>query len=149
MSQPAISRAEWEIMRILWHQAPLTARMVIDRIQASHDWSDSTIKTFIQRLIDKQYIHQDCSSRPYQLSPSVAEATTVNHHLADLFTQICPTQYGQAINALIQTHDLSKADCMALMHTIETKMTTAPDTLPCHCPPNHCLCPTNRNEVIP
>ena len=52
MEMPKISDAEWEVMQVLWRHSPATAEEMIDQSQ-SHDWSPTTIKTLISRLVKR------------------------------------------------------------------------------------------------
>ena len=51
-----ISPAEWKVLRIVWQNGPCAARDVIEAAQAEHDWSISTIKTLLRRLVDKRHL---------------------------------------------------------------------------------------------
>ncbi len=55
MSRPRISEAEWEVMEILWKQAPATAAEII--VGLTHtSWAPTTIRTMLARLVDKKII---------------------------------------------------------------------------------------------
>jgi len=49
---PRISEAEWEILSVLWKQAPLTAAQVFAAIP-NKGWKLNTIRTFLTRLEKK------------------------------------------------------------------------------------------------
>ena len=50
---PKISAAEWEIMEVIWGDAPATASQVAEALCTRMDWSDKTVKTMISRLVKK------------------------------------------------------------------------------------------------
>ncbi|GIQ64934.1 hypothetical protein PACILC2_35020 [Paenibacillus cisolokensis] len=50
---PKISDAEWEVMKVFWAKAPLTANDVIQALEGSKDWNPKTIRTLIKRLVEK------------------------------------------------------------------------------------------------
>src|SRR5688500_13897487 len=58
-SIPQISDAEWEVMKVVWDDGPLTAGDVVRRlaeVSAGHpakDWRPRTIKTLLGRLVRK------------------------------------------------------------------------------------------------
>ena len=54
--QERMSAAEWKIMRIVWSRHPCAARDVIAAAEAEHEWSPSTIKTLLRRLVEKRYL---------------------------------------------------------------------------------------------
>lgn len=48
-----ISEAEWEVMRVIWARKQLKSSDIIDILQEKFQWSPSTIKTLLGRLVDK------------------------------------------------------------------------------------------------
>ena len=53
---PQISDAEWQVMNVLWEQAPLTATAIVQKLQKNFDWKDLTIRTLIRRLVKKEAV---------------------------------------------------------------------------------------------
>ena len=50
-----ITQAEWEVMQILWaSDKPLPASEVADRLQEHTNWNPKTVRTFLNRLVQKQ-----------------------------------------------------------------------------------------------
>ena len=48
-----ISDAEWEVMRIVWTLEQAYTSDIIAALKEKKDWSESTIKTLIRRLVNK------------------------------------------------------------------------------------------------
>ena len=48
-----ISNAEWRIMKIIWMEGKQTSRDLIAVLSERFDWSKSTIKTLLTRLVEK------------------------------------------------------------------------------------------------
>lgn len=69
-----ISTAEWEVMKIIWRQAPCTAQVVIDSLAESQEWEVATIKTLLNRLVTKGVLRFEKQGRAYVYSPAVTEA---------------------------------------------------------------------------
>jgi len=42
---PHVSEAEWEVMPVLWHTAPIRVGALIENLSASTTWNPNTIKT--------------------------------------------------------------------------------------------------------
>ena len=47
-----ISNAEWRIMKIIWMEGKQTSTDLIAVLSERFDWSKSTIKTLLFRLVD-------------------------------------------------------------------------------------------------
>jgi BlaI family penicillinase repressor len=83
-STPRISDSEWEVMKILWRQAPCTAQTVIEALADSRDWTAATIKTLLNRLVHKGALRFEKEGRAYVYSPAVSE-TACRHTVATSF----------------------------------------------------------------
>lgn len=51
-----LTPAEWKIMKIVWEKKTTQARDVCEEAEIRHDWSQSTVKTFLRRLVEKGYL---------------------------------------------------------------------------------------------
>ncbi|MCT4594823.1 MAG: BlaI/MecI/CopY family transcriptional regulator [Anaeromicrobium sp.] len=66
---PKISQSEFEIMKLLWKDHPLSSSEIIASLSEKTNWSHQTIKTFINRLLNKQVIGFEKSGRNYLYYP--------------------------------------------------------------------------------
>ena len=48
-----ITDAEWEVMRVVWANDRVTSKKVISVLEEKMDWTQSTIKTILGRLVEK------------------------------------------------------------------------------------------------
>jgi BlaI family transcriptional regulator, penicillinase repressor len=48
--------AEWQVLSLVWKAGALPTREIIAALQADRDWSVSTIKTLLRRLVDKGHL---------------------------------------------------------------------------------------------
>lgn len=58
MKDYSISEAEWEIMKVLWEQPNITLSDIVKDLE-DKNWSYSTIKTLLRRLVDKGVVAVD------------------------------------------------------------------------------------------
>jgi len=83
---PRISESEWEVMKVVWQQAPCSASQVIaalNQIDKNSPWHPKTVKTFLNRLIGKKALGFTLEGRTYLYRPLVghsecAEAASVS-----------------------------------------------------------------------
>ncbi len=66
-----ISDAEYAVMDVLWHEAPLTATDVLARAPAARKWSATTVKTLLSRLVAKGVAAHEADGRRYLYRPLV------------------------------------------------------------------------------
>lgn len=136
----SITEAEWALMRRVWADAPLTSRQLIDRLADDYPWQESTVKTFIGRLVDKGYLIKNTDQHPYRFQAAISEAEANQHKLHQLLDNICKKKISRVLSAIIQDYDLSSQDIDALVHQLQAKAKTAPESVPCQCPPKACQC---------
>ena len=51
---PQISEAEYEVMRIVWQNAPVSTNEIVERLEKTTSWNPKTIQTLIKRLVTKR-----------------------------------------------------------------------------------------------
>jgi predicted transcriptional regulator len=73
-----ISEAEFEVMEILWREAPLTAVEVAERTEGQRGWSFATVKTLIFRLREKGILVHEEQGRRFLYRPAVAREAFVS-----------------------------------------------------------------------
>ena len=73
MNETTISEAEWEIMRVVWANSPVTSQTIINVLTPKMDWKPSTIKTLINRLLNKGYIKAEKEGRAFLYEATVSE----------------------------------------------------------------------------
>ncbi len=71
---PRISEAEWEVMQVLWKTSPMTANGIVDELTRRTPWKRETIRTLINRLVQKKAIGFEKKGRQYDYFPLVTEA---------------------------------------------------------------------------
>jgi BlaI family penicillinase repressor len=75
---PKISDTEWEIMRVVWAQHPITAGEIIARLTATDaTWHPKTARTLLARLVEKKALDYEPQGRSYVYEPRVTEAECV------------------------------------------------------------------------
>ncbi len=73
-SLPPISEAESQVMLQLWREHPQSAEQLAMSLMPEHGWQLSTIKTLLNRLLQKGAIEAEKDGRRFLYRPLVAEA---------------------------------------------------------------------------
>ena len=56
-SQPGLSEAEREVLKVLWDRGPASVRQIKDVLtERGRTWAYTTVATLLQRLQSKQYV---------------------------------------------------------------------------------------------
>jgi len=76
---PRISETEWEIMKVVWAQAPCPAGEIIEALrQADPSWHPLTAKAFLNRLVKKKALGFSKEGRAYVYRPLVRREECVD-----------------------------------------------------------------------
>ncbi len=76
---PRISETEWEVMRVIWTQAPCSAGRIIEALTARDaSWHPKTVKAFLSRLVSKKAVGFRKEGRAYLYRPLIAEKECVD-----------------------------------------------------------------------
>lgn len=138
--QITISEAEWEIMRVVWANETVTSREVIETLENKMNWKQSTIKTLIGRLVDKEALSTTKDGRKFIYRANISESDTVRSFSEDILSRVCKKQNGKVIQQLVEEAALSQIDIEQLMDQLKTKLMTAPEVVPCECAVGQCDC---------
>ena len=134
-STDAITPAEWELMRIVWTEGAIATRDIIALMQRKRDWSESTIKTLLNRLVKKGFLTTERDNRKFIYHPAVAEITAMDNAAGTLFDHLCAMKKGKALINLVQSQEMCQADIRSMITVLERKLATAPETMTCDCLP--------------
>jgi BlaI family transcriptional regulator, penicillinase repressor len=105
-----ISGAEYEIMEVLWREAPLTAAEVATRAPAEKAWSIRTVKTLLGRLLAKGALTHEEEGRRYLYRPAVARADYVAEESSRLIDRMFGGRVTPLVAQLAERDKLSEAD---------------------------------------
>ena len=133
--ESTISDSEWEIMRIIWTIEPVSSTKIIQELQAKKDWSESTIKTLLPRLVNKNLLNTTKEGRHFVYSAKVNQAQVMTEAAQELLDRMCNMHKGEVILQLLADSPISKNDLAKMKQIIDQKEKTAPETVPCNCLP--------------
>ncbi|MGN0367393.1 MAG: BlaI/MecI/CopY family transcriptional regulator [Wujia sp.] len=66
---PQITKAEYEVMKIIWKHAPISTNDITNHLLETTNWNARTIHTLIKRLTSKGAITYEKQSRYYVYTP--------------------------------------------------------------------------------
>src|SRR3989442_12807457 len=69
---PQISDAEWVVMKVVWQQAPVTTKEVVEKLEDKTHWKPKTIHTLLSRLVRKGALKFERKGREYLFHPLVS-----------------------------------------------------------------------------
>lgn len=131
----AITPAEWELMRIIWTVGSTPTRTIIALMRQKRDWSESTIKTLLNRLTKKGFLAVEHDNRKFIYHAAVEESAAMDDSAAQLFDHLCSMKKGKALINLVEHQEMSRTDIKAMIRALQAKLPTAPEKMACDCLP--------------
>jgi BlaI family penicillinase repressor len=118
---PKISEAEWEVMKVLWENSPLTANEIVETLSKRTSWQRETIRTLINRLVQKKAVGFEKKGRQYCYHPVVAEAECVKAETRSLLRRLRVSAIEPMLAALVEEQHLSAEQIARLKDILEGK----------------------------
>ena len=114
-----ISEAESVVMDILWARSPLGADEVAAALADRRDWQDATIKTLLNRLLNKGAISAERDGRRYLYAPVLRREDWVLEESRSLVERLFDGRVAPLVAHFSQHRKLSKKDIAELRRLVE------------------------------
>ena len=118
---PKISKAEWEVMNVVWTGAPLTATQIFEALPAGHGWKQKTVNTFLARLVDKGVLKADKSGRAHVFSARLSREKCVRSESESFLKQVFAGAAGDLVLHFCANADLTDEEIRELEELLKTK----------------------------
>lgn len=123
-SIPKISESEWEVMKVLWQKAPLTASEITSSLQPTTEWKSKTVRTLLDRLTKKEVIGVHRDQRVYTFYPLFSQKECQKAKTSSFVKRVYDGTLKTMLVQFIQDEDLSDADIKELRSILDTKQDT-------------------------
>jgi len=119
---PQISKAEYEIMKILWSEYPLGTNDIAERAQQTHSWNQKTIHTLLSRLTTKHVISYEQRGRMYYYFPLISQKKYLEQENHIFLDQFYDGKIAPMLSSLLSSTELSDSDLKNLYEIINSKI---------------------------
>jgi len=115
---PKISEAEWEVMKVLWKTSPKTANEIVEELTEKTRWKRETIRTLINRLVQKKALGFEKKGRQYHYFPRVTEAEGIKAEAESFVKRIGGGSIEPMLAAFVEEKELSAEKIERLMQIL-------------------------------
>ncbi|MGH8025754.1 MAG: BlaI/MecI/CopY family transcriptional regulator [Pseudoxanthomonas sp.] len=113
-----ISEAETMVMDVLWQKHPLGADEVVSVLSARTDWAEPTIKTLLNRLLNKGAIQAEKDGRRFLYSPVLTREAWVGQQSEGMLDRLFGGRIAPLVAHFSERGKLSAADIAELKRLI-------------------------------
>lgn len=122
MSQlPKISEAEWEVMQVIWEQAPIGAGEIVEAL--SHTgWNHRTIRTMLNRLVAKEALAYREQGNRYLYRARVRRDSYVRAHSRSFVDKVFSGDAASMLVHFVENEKLSEDELERLRQVLDQQV---------------------------
>ena len=118
-----ISEAEYQVMKIIWANAPVSTNEVVEKLLETSTWSPKTIQTLLSRLVKKGIIDYKKDSRIFVYTPLVKEEEYLEQESDTFLNRFYEGTLNSMVVNFLEHDKLSKNDIDELKRILDEKLT--------------------------
>lgn len=104
---PSISEAEWEVMRGLWENSPVTVSQLAERLASATKWHPKTVRTMLSRLQRKGAVASRVVDGVYHYHPAVSQENCTRQAAESFVDRVFGGAVAPMITQLVRRRPLS------------------------------------------
>jgi BlaI family penicillinase repressor len=120
MKEPvSISEAESVVLAVLWRSSPLATEAVIAALADDQNWTESTIKTLLGRLVKKGAARAEKDGRRHLYSPLLTRDEWLSTETEGLLNRLFGGRVAPLVAHFSKQRKLSKRDLADLKRLLQ------------------------------
>lgn len=114
-----ISEAESVVMEVIWRRHPIATEEVIAALEPQGKWQAATVKTLLNRLLNKGALSAERDSRRYLYSPILTREQWLAAESSGFLDRLFGGRVAPLVSYFSQQKKLSKKDIAELRRIIQ------------------------------
>ena len=107
---PQISEAEFEVMKVVWEDAPISTNEITEKLLQTTSWNSKTIQTLIKRLVTKGALTYEKQGRVFVYTPVVKESEYIDQKSNSFLERYFDGDITAMLSAYIKNDKLSETE---------------------------------------
>ena len=116
-----IHETEWDLLEVLWSKERATAREVGEALAKKRGWAVSTVKTLLDRMVQKELVAARQVGNVWEYTPAVRPVEARRSAWTELVGKAFGGAVAPALHFLAKDAKLSKKDLAALRALLDEK----------------------------
>lgn len=116
---PELTKAEWLIMRCCWKKGKCTAREVYEEMRKRKAWRYQTVKTMLDRLVQKGYVKMSKIGPICLFEPGVSQTRVMGKAVDSFVGTVLDGALAPIFVHLAKGGKLSREDIASLKKLVE------------------------------
>ncbi len=128
LSLPNLTKAEFDILRIIWKNEKLSVREVHDQITTTYDWAYSTTKTTMDRMTGKQLLAREKFHGVFLYRPLISRPKGFARFIQFFADRVLELDYGEVVALFSKSKALEPEEISELEKLLTDKKEDRHDT---------------------
>jgi BlaI family penicillinase repressor len=112
--RPALSDAEWEVMKALWQDGAMAMGDIHSRVIRERDWAYSTVKTIVRRLVEKGWVDYRQMGNSFLYRPAVPRQRAVRRAVREFSRRVLDGVLSPFVAYFAEEEEITEADLRQL-----------------------------------
>lgn len=115
----SITQSEWKLMNIIWEsKQPLTLKEILTPLEKDIEWSTSTVRTLLSRLVNKEIVGVDKTSGHFRYYALVEKEVFQKQETKSFLNTVYEGSLCMLMNTFVKEKNLSKEEKDKLLRMI-------------------------------
>ena len=119
--QVELTEAEWTVIKVIWTTEPCTATAIQERLQQQTQWSYSTVRTIMDRMVVKRLLTAEKAGKVTLFQSAVTREQAQRGELLYALKHAFNGALTPMVQCLLNTGNLSAEELVELESLIEAK----------------------------
>jgi BlaI family penicillinase repressor len=120
-----LTEAEWTVIKAIWATEPCTATAIQERLHKQTQWSYSTVRTIMDRMVGKSLLKAEKTGKVTLFQSAVTQEQAQRGELLYALKHAFNGALTPMVQCLLDTENLSSGDLAELEAMIEAKKKSA------------------------
>jgi BlaI family penicillinase repressor len=120
-TRATIHHTEWDLLEVLWTKERATAREVTEALAKSRGWAVSTVKTLLDRMVQKELVAARQVGNVWEYTPAVRPVEARRSAWGELVEKAFGGAVAPALHFLAKDARLSKKELAELKALLDAK----------------------------
>jgi BlaI family penicillinase repressor len=107
---PKISNAEWEVMKIIWNHPEIASIDIIQELKDKAEWKPTTVKSLINRLLNKNAIGFNKAGNEYLYFPLISEDECIKLESQSFINKVFNGSIKSMLLTFVESEEISETD---------------------------------------
>lgn len=116
-----LTEPEWIVMNALWDEHPAKARDVVERLPSSVNWAYTTVKTMLDRLVEKKAVSKSKRGNTGLYEPRLSRQQARRTALRMVLNRAFDGAFGPMMYFLVEDESLSAGERKELIKILSGK----------------------------